>query len=230
MAKLAIDQSTLHCTIISKIVEQGFAPTVDDLCSQFSASRDRVINGLTALAHNHGVVLHPKTSEIWVIHPFSLAPTNFCLESSRGKWWANCVWCSLGAAALLQSNVSITTTLGGETRQVQLRIVNGELLDKEFLIHFPVPMNRSWDNVIFTCSVMCLFESIESIDSWCLRHNIAKGDVQPVEKIWRFSRAWYGNHLSPSWTKWTSSEASALFEQFELTGRIWDLERTDGRF
>src|SRR5262249_7528801 len=135
MAKLAINQSTLHFVILSNVVEKGFAPTVNDLCRQFSASRDEVVDGLTALADDHGVVLHQKTSEIWAIHPFSLAPTNVWLDSSRGNWWANCVWCSLGAAALLQSDVTITTTLGGEGKQVQLRVVDGELLDKEFLVH-----------------------------------------------------------------------------------------------
>jgi hypothetical protein len=230
MAKLVIDNSSLHSMILSCIIERGFAPSINELCEYFSASREDIVQGLAALADYHGVVLHPKTSEVWAIHPFSLAPTLFWLETSKGKYWTNCAWCSLGAAALLESDVTITTTLGGEAKQVKLEIIDGELRDKDIFVHFPVPMTQCWDNVIYTCSVMCLFDSENAVDAWCTQHKIPKGDVQPIEKIWRFARAWYQNHLNPDWKKWTSAEAKALFQEFELTGPIWNIEETDGRF
>jgi hypothetical protein len=45
---------------------------------------------------------------------------------------------------------------------------------------------------------------------------IPKGDVQPISKIWEFSKEWYGNHLNPNWQKWTSEEAAQIFEKFGL--------------
>ena len=42
----------------------------------------------------HGVVLHSNEPKIWVLHPFSLAPTNFYVKSEKGEWWGNCAWCS----------------------------------------------------------------------------------------------------------------------------------------
>ena len=230
MQGVSIDNSTLHFFILSSVVEKGFAPSIADLCEHFSASRDEVVTGLTELAEYHGVVLHPKNFEVWVIHPFSLAPTNFWLENSGGGWWSNCAWCALGAAALIQADVTIKTTIGAEGRPARIRVFDGELVDKDYVIHFPVPMSKSWDNVIYTCSMMCLFQSEAQVENWCLRHNVGRGDVQPLEKMWRFARAWYGNHLDPDWKKWTASEARDLFREHGLEGATWEIPSAADRF
>lgn len=225
-----ITTDKLHYHIIKGVIEQGFAPTVDRLSEIFEADREQIIKGLYDLQNYHGVVLHPHEPKIWVIHPFSLAPTNFYVQSKRGEWWGNCAWCSLGVAALLSEDVQITTTIGAETKQVKINIVNGEIQEKDYFIHFPVPMKNAWDNVIYTCSNMLLFESEAQIDQWTSRHNIPKGDFQPIHKIWQFSRRWYGNHLNPEWTKWTIDEAKQIFKEFELGGKIWELGDLKGRF
>ena len=87
-----------------------------------------------------------------------------------------------------------------------------------------------WSNVIYTCTTMLVFKNEEQVNNWCSRHNIPKGDIQPIDKIWAFSKKWYGNHLNPEWTKWTASEARQIFKDFELTHSVWDLEATGKRF
>lgn len=77
---------------------------------------------------------------------------------------------------------------------------------------------------------MLVFENEKQINDWTRRHNIPKGDVQPVDKIWAFSKKWYGRHLNPEWTKWTVIEAKQIFRDFELEGKIWDLGDTKERF
>ena len=176
------------------------------------------------------MVLHPGTAEIWVIHPFSSAPTNFWVQSPRGRWWGNCAWCSMGIAALVGGNATITTALGGEAHQATVRVANGELLDQGLWVHFPIPMRLAWDNVTYTCSTMLLFDSEASIDDWCKRHRMPKGDVQPLSRVWEFAKVWYGRHLDPDWKKWTMEEAKAIFDRFGLTGPIWDISMSAKRF
>lgn len=159
-----------------------------------------------------------------------MAPTNFYVRSPKGEWWGNCAWCSLGIAALLQEDVRITTTIGAETRQVEIRIKDGVIQEEEYVVHFPIPMKNAWDNVIYTCSNMLIFENESQIDKWSERHQISKGDVQPIAKIWAFAQRWYGNHLNPDWKKWTVDEAKVIFAEFELTGPIWDLSGSSDRF
>lgn len=226
----ALNHSSLHHTILKYIVEEGHAPRITQLSKVFGVPEGDVRAALQALQDYHGVVLHPHDSEVWVIHPFSLAPTNFLLTKGDREWWGNCAWCSLGAAALLGGDVTITTPLGANSRQVQIRVHDGQLLDTDYHIHFPIPMTRAWDNVIYTCSTMLLFEDEATIDAWAARHNIPKGDVRPVSQVWEFAKAWYGRHLDLDWTKWTNEEARALFERHGLSGPIWDIPASAGRF
>lgn len=220
----------LHSHILTHIIVRGFAPDISNLEVSFNCTAEVAKASLIALQEYHGVVLHPSQDKIWVIHPFSLAPTVFTLKSARGVWWGNCAWCSLGAAALLAEDLSITTTLGGHDEQVTVHIKNGVLDRNDLFVHFPIPMANAWDNVLYTCSTMLLFKNEAEVTSWTNRHNVPKGDLQPIEKIWEFSKVWYGNHLKKDWKKWNTKEAKELFRKFELTGRIWDLEETGMRF
>jgi len=205
-----ITNSNLHYQILKDIIDHGFAPSVDSLAEIFQASSEDVVTALHELQEYHGVVLHPKETKIWVIHPFSLAPTNFYVTSKKGEWWGNCAWCSLGIAALLQEDVKIKTTIGAETKQIEINIIDGNIQEKNYFVHFPIPMKKAWDNVIYTCSNMLLFENEDQIDVWSAKHNIPKGDIQAVESIWNFSKKWYGNHLNPEWEKWTIQEAKQM--------------------
>lgn len=105
---MQLNHSSLHYYIISSIVRQGYAPKISQIAQHFATTEDSVVTALKALEQYHGVVLHPTSSEVWIMHPFSTAPTNFWIESANGSWWGNCAWCSLGAAALLKQDLTIT--------------------------------------------------------------------------------------------------------------------------
>lgn len=227
---MKVSSSILHYTIINFIIDKGYAPELDELANLLKTTKDNTVTALQHLQDNHGVVLHPNNSRIWVIHPFSLAPTNFLVHCEGKEWWGNCAWCSLGVAALVDREVTITTTLGANDKQIDVHIRDGQVVETDLWVHFPIPMRNAWDNVIYTCSTMLLFESKEAIEKWCGKHRIAKGDVQPITKIWEFSKVWYGNHLNPKWRKWTTAEATKIFEQFKLTDDIWKMSVSDTRF
>lgn len=225
-----LNNSILHHTILDHIIKHGYAPTVAGLAGLLSETVVEVERALYALQDYHGVVLHPNAPKIWVIHPFSLAPTNFLVRSKRGEWWGNCAWCSLGVARLLDEDISIYTTSGAHGEALEIKIIDGQIQARDLLIHFPIPMMKAWDNVIYTCSTMLAFRTETEIDQWCRRHDIGKGDVQPLPHIWAFAKKWYGQHLDPNWKKWTLQEAKQIFQEFGLTHPIWQLDVSDQRF
>lgn len=225
-----LSHSTLHFTLLDFIIQNGYAPSNKTLSILLKLDESIIEEGLLKLQEYHGVVLHPNEAKVWVIHPFSLAPTSFLVKSGNKIWWGNCAWCSLGIATLIQDDVSITTNLGAHDEQVTIHIVDGEIQEKDFLIHFPIAMKNAWDNVIYTCSTMLLFRTEEDILNWSNHHNIAKGDVQNIDKIWEFSKKWYGNHLDPNWKKWTKEEAKQMFKDFDLNHNIWQLDDSNERF
>ena len=227
---MTLTHGTLHATIARHFLNHGTAPTIEQLCERLALDRATVATALQALADYHGVVLHPTSREIWAMHPFSAAPTSFWVESQGRGWWGNCAWCSLGIVALLAADATITTTLGAESEQVVLRIRDGALAPSDYRVHFPIPMARAWENVTYTCSTMLVFASDAAVDAWCARHAMPRGDVQSLSTVWAFAQAWYGRHLDPGWTKWTTEEARALFARFGLTGPTWELPATEERF
>lgn len=151
--------------------------------SRFRCDEIDARHGLRALADNHGVVLHPESDDIWVAHPFSAAPTTCVVRSGDRKWWGNCAWCSLGLVHLAGGSATIETRLGAIDDHATVRIENGKLLDTDFVVHFSIPMQRAWDNVIYTCSVMLLFRNEAQVDDWCAARGIPKGDVRPIEQV-----------------------------------------------
>jgi alkylmercury lyase-like protein len=225
-----LNNSTLHHVIIDTILSRGWAPSADELAKTFKVARPRIGEALHALAEYHGVVLHPGSDEIWVAHPFSTAPTNFVVRAGAREWWANCAWCSLGAVELAGGTATITTSLGAVGRQVTIRLEAGRLLDRDYVVHFPIRMVNAWNNVLFTCSMMLLFEDEAAVDAWCARRGKIKGDVRPIEQVWGFAREWYGRHRDLTWVKWTQEEAAVMFARHGLTGPIWELPTAGDRF
>lgn len=225
-----MNDSSLHETIITFFLEHQRPPTVSEIASRFQRDEADVRNALRTLADNHGVVLHPNSEDIWIAHPFSAAPTTCVVKSGGRKWWGNCAWCSLGLAHLAGGTATIETRLGAIDDHATIRIENGKLLDTDFVVHFPIPMKKAWDNVIYTCSVQLLFRNEAQVDEWCTSRGIPKGDVRPLEQIWEFAVQWYGRHADADWTKWTVREAIEIFARHHLTGPIWTLADEGSRF
>ncbi|MDD7908323.1 alkylmercury lyase family protein [Pseudovibrio exalbescens] len=227
---MPVTHADLHHAIINTIIERGWAPSIDELSTLLDADRQAVVVGLRALQDYHGVVLHPHNDEVWVAHPFSTVPTGFLVRARGKEWWGNCAWCSLGAAALTGPDVTITTVPGFDRSQVSLRIEGNTLLDTNYVVHFPTPMVRAWDNVVSTCTMMLLFDDEPAVDTWCAKHGKQKGDVRPINQIWEFAREWYGRHNDPDWKKWTPTEAADIFARHGLDGPIWELPLEGERF
>jgi hypothetical protein len=230
MPALELNSSTLHHAILRHLFDRGFAPSAASLASHFSVDPGTMAHALTELQEGHGVVLHPHAPEVWIAHPFSTAPTLFAVHHGGRLWWANCAWCSLGLAALAGGHdVTIHSTLGAEGRPVEIHIEHN-IVREALWVHFPVPMARAWDNVVFTCSMMLVFDSEQAIDHWCARHSVPKGDVQPIQLAFAFASVWYARHLDPNWSKWTLDEARQIFARFGLQGPIWALPDSKQRF
>lgn len=226
----SVTHASLHHALIEHVIERGFAPDSGELADRLDAFVNEVEQGLRSLQEYHGVVLHPGSSRVWVVHPFSMAPTNFLVRAGDDDWWAPCAWCALGAAALLGRDVDIITTLGAAGDQVTVSVRDGRLQGRGFVVHFPIPMRRVWENVVYSCSNMLLFENDVAVDRWSDRHGVAKGDVQPIAVVWELAKVWYGRHRDPDWQKWTVGEAREIFSGLGLRGDTWKLPESDGQF
>ncbi len=221
----------LHYELIRSLVEMCSIPSRDELKTRLGCvSSDELDQVFEALAELHGVVLHPSSHDVWAIHPFSLAPTLFLVEAGDKKWWANCAWCALGIAVLVGEPCRITSTLGAEGQRIQLEVAEGGVNPSNVVVHFPIAMTQAWDNVVYTCSMMLLFNDEAQVADWCARHQLPRGDVQPVATVLELAKRWYGEHLNPEWTKKSTAEARDIFAGLGFTHPVWSLPSTEERF
>lgn len=225
-----VNNSNLHSVIIKFFLERQRAPTISELALHFQCDEAHARAALRCLADYHGVVLHPSSDEIWVAHPFSAAPTTCVVRSDQHAWWGNCAWCSLGLAQLAGGTATIETRFGAIDELVTVRLENGKILDKDLVVHFPIPMRNAWDSVIYTCSIMLLFRDESHVDAWCASRGVPKGDVRPIEQVWKFAAEWYARHADVHWRKWSVREAAEMFKRHGLNGPVWTLDEQEGHF
>lgn len=205
------------------IFDKGFAPSVAQLSELLHKEKYVIESGLEALAENQAIVLHPNSFDIWVAHPFALFPTLFWVKTKDKQWWGNCPWCSFGIAALAKADTEIYTKLKGQQEPIKIEIRAGEVVQKEYVVHFPIPAAKIWDNVVYTCSMMLVFNNENEIEEWCRLHNKPKGEVVPIAQVWELAKVWYGNYLDPDFKRKTKAIAKEMYQSVGLTADFWKL-------
>src|SRR5580700_10914087 len=85
--------------MIQRFLETGRLPEAKHIAASLDIALSELTERLNRLSDLHGVVLHPRAPEPWVVHPFSTTPTLHFVEGQRHGWWAPCIWCALGCCA-----------------------------------------------------------------------------------------------------------------------------------
>src|ERR1044072_8062094 len=96
-----IDANALRRFIYAEIFANGTPPTSGRIASQFSVDTDVAHASIAAMKIGKTVLPHRKTGEVWMAGPFAAGPTNYEVSRDGKRWWTNCAWDMLGAAALL---------------------------------------------------------------------------------------------------------------------------------
>jgi hypothetical protein len=219
----------VHAAIIAAIIDDGAAPSPAELARAVGAGPADIDASLARLVDNHGLVLQPGRPEVWIIHPFSLTPTNVWVAGATRGWWAPCMWCGLGVAHLAGEDVVIHARIGGEREDVAIAVRGGTPAD-DLVVHFPYPARTAWENVVGWCASVQPFRSADDVAPWCARHRLPRGAIHPLAQVNEVARRWYGGYRDPGWRKWSTVEAQAIFGAVGMTGDAWDVSARDGRF
>jgi hypothetical protein len=223
--------SRLHHEIVRSLIDSGVCPTNLELASRLQLDEKQLERLLRSLSDIHGLVLHPHECRPWIIHPFSLTPTSHWIEGLKSSWWAPCLWCAFGVAALVGGEVKVHTRFGAEGEPVMIPVRDGHFVGFDYvLVHFAIPPSRAWENVHEHCSMVLAFRSVEEIQNWCTRHRLPFGEPVPLQQVADLARQWYGSHANPDWRKWTINEAQEIFARADLSSAFWDLARKTGSF
>ena len=96
------DDETVRGALTRAIARLGHAPEIDALAAELSRPSSEIARSLQRLADAHALLLHPGTTRPWVVHPFALSPGSCWVETARGGYWANCLYCACGIAAAMR--------------------------------------------------------------------------------------------------------------------------------
>ncbi len=133
-------------------------------------------------------------------------------------------------ASLVGTPVTVETRFGGESEAVAISFDDGVAAPDDLIAHFPIPPSRAWENVHGFCASTLVFPDEGSVDSWCERRGVARGETVPLWQVADLARAWYGGHLDPEWHKPTATQAHEIFASVGLVGEHWRIEGGDARF
>jgi hypothetical protein len=136
--------------VYDRVMTTGRAPLSAEVAAAMVLPPDEVRGAFDRLAAAHVLVLQPASGEILMANPFSAVPTPFVVDAGGVQYWGNCIWDSLGIAAMLGKDARIQTGCGDCNEAMAIDITAGEISEVEGIIHFSVPARRWWDNITFT--------------------------------------------------------------------------------
>lgn len=126
------------------------APAPSDLATALHMSVPEVVAALRRLEAHHQITLAPGSPNIWMAHPFSAIPTEYPVESAKGRYWANCAWDMLAIPALLGIDSHSRTRCAETGEPVDVQVQDGAFVGGEGVVHFAVGPSAFWENVGYT--------------------------------------------------------------------------------
>src|SRR5688500_3374573 len=126
------------------------APGVEETARHFNIRNEEAGQIYTDLNNRHAFFLEPGTLNIRMANPFSGIPTDFKVHANGKTYFANCAWDMLGIPSALHCDAVIDAVFTESDEAVQLEIKNGEVSNDEWLVHFPIPFARWYDDLVFT--------------------------------------------------------------------------------
>ena len=137
--------------VYASFVRVGTTLTPADAGAALGLAEETVADAYRRLHHAHALVLHPGSTEIRMLNPFSTVETPHRVEAAGRSWYANCAWDALGIPAALHADGRVDSACPDCGDRLELEVRDGELIrGAELLVHFVVPARRWWDDIGFT--------------------------------------------------------------------------------
>ena len=142
---------SVRTAVYSFITEQTQPPTVDEAAALLGMPRARAALAYRRLNQRHAFFLEPGTLSIRMAHPFSGISTPFKVRANGRAYFANCAWDMLGIPAALHADAEIEAHYADAANTaVTLTVRDGEVHGHDEVVHFPLPFQRWYDDLVRT--------------------------------------------------------------------------------
>ena len=144
-----LDPDRVRIYVYDVTLSSGRPPLVREMADALGASESIVADALVDLSSRHVLVLQPD-GELLMVPPFSAIPTAFVVSTDSFHAFANCGWDALGAAVMLQRPTDITASCADCGQEFRLTSDGITVAGDRPVLHFPLPVRRWWESVVFT--------------------------------------------------------------------------------
>lgn len=214
--------------IYDSFARQGSAPTrqqVRSLCALDEAQVDHAVVELAAQRH----LVLGASGDIVMAHPFTTTNLGFSVMGKRTLWWGGCAWDSFAIPHLVagEPSVLVATTCPACRRPLAWTVTRSEPPEGHEVAHFLVPMERVWDDVVYTCSNQRLFCTEDCVSAWLARDGQQKGYVMDLATLWRLASSWYNGRLDSPYRRRDPQSSADYFRSVGLRGHFWGLNEPE---
>lgn len=126
------------------------APSVDETADAFALTPEEAASAYRALHARHAFFLDPGSHEILMANPFSNIETPYRVQADGKTYFANCAWDSLGIPAALGRDADVEAACAHSGETVRLQVRDGRISKSEVVVHFLVPFERWYDDLVHT--------------------------------------------------------------------------------
>lgn len=145
-----IEPGEARLAVLHHFVGRGGAPAAAELAESLGCEQAEIRTAFRQLAEQRILVLEPGSGELLMAMPFSARPTPYEVRAGGRTWWANCAWDALGIAAMLDTEVEVSTRCPDCSEPIELRAGAASEWPEHAVIHFALPPARWWDDIAFT--------------------------------------------------------------------------------
>jgi|SRR5579862_351914 len=135
--------------IYDSAIERSMIPSKAAVASAIAVPIQSVEEALTELADAHQLVLQCDSGEVLMANPFSAIPTPFVVSVAGHTWYGNCIWDSMGIAAMVGSSARLDASCGCCGSAMSLSIPGDCRDDDARVAHFAIPAAHWWDDIVF---------------------------------------------------------------------------------
>ena len=219
--------SSVRLSIFERFVEDGQAPTVEELMTEFSAPRGKVTAILDQLVAARHIALVPGSARILMAFPFSAIATPFRAITRGHTYFANCAWDAVAFHTMLRDEVRVESFCHHCAAPITIELRDGRATrvePKQTLVYLALRPTQWWENIVTTCSnTMVFFASPEHRDASDLCAPPDQAASLTPNQVHALSGPIYARKLELDYARPSREELLAHFARMGFTGEYWRL-------
>lgn len=210
--------------IYDEFASQGRPPAREQMRDLAAVDEAQLDEAIAQLAVRRQLVLGDSRS-ILMAHPFTTVNLGFSVMGEKTLWWGGCAWDSFAIPNLVkhEPSVLVATTCPACHRPLAWTVTRSGPPRGREVAHFLLPMDKAWNDVVYTCSNQRLFCSESCVEAWLDSTGHARGYVMDLTTLWSLASGWYGGRLDSPYQRRDPQTAADYFRSVGLHGSFWGL-------